>query len=253
METATAPSASRLSSKNLTKRVSFRWTIDLQKVRMVRMPLPLVLLYVCLAVSSIAVTRSSLEPTTSSRVASMPKHDKDPSIEDLLGDEKIPDDKKDPPVSLVVDKIPNLMEHGVEGDATVEKSEGKDGGKAAPANGHSNTTKEEETPEAVFLPEEGAAEKEHSNSMAIFFVLTLLILCIFLVHFILRLRCHYLPESLVIVFLGAVVGLFMRVLPSEDMKSVESFSPTMFFLVLLPPIIFESGYNLHKGEQELYF
>jgi len=36
-------------------------------------------------------------------------------------------------------------------------------------------------------------------------------------------------------------------LPNEELSKVESFSPTTFFLVLLPPIIFESGYNLHKG------
>ena len=51
-----------------------------------------------------------------------------------------------------------------------------------------------------------------------------------------------------IVFLGAAVGLFMKLLPNEQVQNVEKFSPTAFFLVLLPPIIFESGYNLHKGE-----
>lgn len=106
---------------------------------------------------------------------------------------------------------------------------------------------ETETDEQVFLPEEGSAEKEHSNSLAIFFVLSVLILCVFLVHFALQLKCHYIPESLAIVFLGAIIGLSMKILPVEDLKKVESFSPTMFFLVLLPPIIFESGYNLHKG------
>ena len=65
---------------------------------------------------------------------------------------------------------------------------------------------------------------------------------------ILKYNCHHIPESLAIVFLGALVGLFMKMLPTEDIKKVESFSPTMFFLVLLPPIIFESGYNLHKGK-----
>merc|ERR1719278_1386801 len=52
---------------------------------------------------------------------------------------------------------------------------------------------------------------------------------------------------LAIVFLGAVLGLLMTALPEAETKRIEAFSPTMFFLILLPPIIFESGYNLHKG------
>ena len=46
------------------------------------------------------------------------------------------------------------------------------------------------------------------------------------------------------VFLGAVVGMIMMTLPEQETKRIEAFSPTMFFLILLPPIIFESGYNL---------
>ena len=114
-------------------------------------------------------------------------------------------------------------------------------------NEESKNETSEKPEEPDFLPEEGAAEKEHSSSLAIFFVLFVIILCVFFVHGILKYNCHHIPESLAIVFLGAVVGLIMKMLPSEDIKQVESFSPTMFFLVLLPPIIFESGYNLHKG------
>ena len=116
-------------------------------------------------------------------------------------------------------------------------------------DGELNKNETSEKPqEQDILPEEGAAEKEHSSSLAIFFVLFVIIFCIFLVHTILKYNCHHIPESLAIVFLGALVGLIMKMLPTEDIKKVESFSPTMFFLVLLPPIIFESGYNLHKGE-----
>jgi len=104
-----------------------------------------------------------------------------------------------------------------------------------------------ETLEEVFLPAEGAAEKEHSSSLAIFFVLFVLVLCIFLIHFILQNKCHYIPESLAIVFLGGFVGATMKLLPNDELTKIEAFSPTTFFLVLLPPIIFESGYNLHKG------
>merc|ERR1719232_2112963 len=104
-----------------------------------------------------------------------------------------------------------------------------------------------ESIESIVLPEVGSAAKEHSSSLAIFFLLFVLILCIFLIHLLLRIKFHYLPESLAIVFLGAVVGMFMMALPETETKRMEAFSPTMFFLVLLPPIIFESGYNLHKG------
>merc|ERR1719232_1725014 len=104
-----------------------------------------------------------------------------------------------------------------------------------------------ESIESIVLPEVGSAAKEHSSSLAIFFLLFILILSIFLVHFLLKVKFHYLPESLAMVFLGAVVGMIMMGLPEAETKRIEAFSPTMFFLVLLPPIIFESGYNLHKG------
>ena len=110
-----------------------------------------------------------------------------------------------------------------------------------------NTKNDTETLEEVFLPAEGAAEKEHSSSLAIFFVLFVLVLCIFLIHFILQNKCHYIPESLAIVFLGGFVGAVMKLLPNDELQKIEAFNPTTFFLVLLPPIIFESGYNLHKG------
>lgn len=61
---------------------------------------------------------------------------------------------------------------------------------------------------------------------------------------------QYLPESIVVVFLGALIGLLINLLSEQNIanwKREEVFSPTAFFLVLLPPIIFESGYNLHKG------
>ncbi|XP_030565001.1 sodium/hydrogen exchanger 8 [Drosophila novamexicana] len=94
-----------------------------------------------------------------------------------------------------------------------------------------------------------AVEQEHNSSLSLFFVICVIMLGILLIHSMLQTGFQYLPESIVVVFLGALIGLSLNVMSGENgsWKREEVFSPTGFFLVLLPPIIFESGYNLHKG------
>lgn len=93
-------------------------------------------------------------------------------------------------------------------------------------------------------------ELEQQGSMTIFFILLVVALCILLIHFLLKTKFHYLPESVAVVFLGALVGLIIKALSHfalADWRKEEHFNPTAFFLILLPPIIFDSGYSLHKG------
>uniref|UniRef100_A0A7E4V7J0 Sodium/hydrogen exchanger n=1 Tax=Panagrellus redivivus TaxID=6233 RepID=A0A7E4V7J0_PANRE len=88
--------------------------------------------------------------------------------------------------------------------------------------------------------------EEKKDSLATFFILLVIVLAILLVHLLIITEFHYMPESLAIVLLGAFIGLILSY-SKWDWREVESFNPNFFFLVLLPPIIFESGYNLQKG------
>ncbi|GFU11230.1 hypothetical protein NPIL_631481 [Nephila pilipes] len=100
------------------------------------------------------------------------------------------------------------------------------------------------------LPQKGSAEEEHHSSMAIFFVLIVMALCILLIHLLIQTNFQYLPESVSVVFLGALIGLILKLISNNNLgnwQKEEAFNPTTFFLVLLPPIMYESGYNLHKG------
>nr|XP_042898675.1 sodium/hydrogen exchanger 8-like [Parasteatoda tepidariorum] len=56
---------------------------------------------------------------------------------------------------------------------------------------------------------------------------------------------------LMLFVIGAALGLVFTMIcghpPGETEKKKETFNPTTFFLFMLPPIIYESAYNLNKG------
>ncbi|XP_007883746.2 sodium/hydrogen exchanger 8 [Callorhinchus milii] len=109
------------------------------------------------------------------------------------------------------------------------------------------------TPPKPILPLQTGVEaqqEEQSSGMTIFFSLLILAICIILVHLLIKYKLHFLPESVAVVSLGIFMGAVIKIIESEHLanwKEEEMFRPNMFFLLLLPPIIFESGYSLHKG------
>ncbi|ALC37979.1 Nhe1 [Drosophila busckii] len=123
---------------------------------------------------------------------------------------------------------------------------------APPSNSSSTSTKNSTVSPSTepSLIDSHAVEQEHNSSLSLFFVICVIMLGILLIHCMLQTGFQYLPESIVVVFLGAFIGLSLNVMSGDNgswKREEEVFSPMGFFLVLLPPIIFESGYNLHKG------
>ncbi|CAI5438087.1 unnamed protein product [Caenorhabditis angaria] len=92
----------------------------------------------------------------------------------------------------------------------------------------------------------GNVSEEKKRSMAIFFILFVIVLATLVVHMLIISKIHYIPESLAIVALGALIGSILSY-SQRDWSEIEALSPDVFFLVLLPPIIFENAYNLNKG------
>ncbi|XP_036390167.1 sodium/hydrogen exchanger 8 isoform X2 [Megalops cyprinoides] len=114
------------------------------------------------------------------------------------------------------------------------------------------TTPAPPTPKPILPVQTGvkAQEEEQSSGMTIFFSLLVIGICIILVHLLIKYKLHFLPESVAVVSLGIIMGAFIKIIEFQELanwKEEEMFRPNMFFLLLLPPIIFESGYSLHKG------
>ncbi|KAF8440014.1 Sodium/hydrogen exchanger family-domain-containing protein, partial [Boletus edulis BED1] len=95
-----------------------------------------------------------------------------------------------------------------------------------------------------------AEEEEFYSSWSLFLVCLLLIISLWTSYYLQIKRIRAIHETLVAIFAGMFVGLVVRLAPGTMIREMLTFKHTLFFNLLLPPIILNSGYEL---KQENFF
>ncbi|KAJ7699334.1 Sodium/hydrogen exchanger family-domain-containing protein [Mycena rosella] len=93
-------------------------------------------------------------------------------------------------------------------------------------------------------------EEEYYSSWSLFLVCLLLILSLWTSYYLQIKRIRAVHETGVSIFAGMAVGLIVRLAPGTMIREMLTFKHTLFFNLLLPPIILNSGYEL---KQENFF
>jgi sodium/hydrogen exchanger 3 len=79
-------------------------------------------------------------------------------------------------------------------------------------------------------------------------LVTVLIIALIQGYTISVLHCEFFSEAAGAIILGMLIGIAVKYIGGfERFTELVQFNQEFFFLVLLPPIIFESGYNMQKG------
>lgn len=96
-------------------------------------------------------------------------------------------------------------------------------------------------------PEQNPVTEEIFLSWALFILLLLLCLALWSLYFLQQRRIKAIHETVLLIFYGMVVGLIIRVSPGHYIQDAVKFKLSYFFNILLPPIILNSGYELHQA------
>lgn len=91
------------------------------------------------------------------------------------------------------------------------------------------------------------ATEEIFTSWAIFILILLIIGSLWTSYYLQKKRIQAVHETVISIFAGMFVGLIIRVSPGHFIQEHVSFSYSYFFNLLLPPIILNSGYELHQA------
>ncbi len=130
---------------------------------------------------------------------------------------------------------------------------GVTGGKGS--SGGSNPIDEEPIDDSpdINLPDDNNLEdvnpvaEEIFSSWALFIVLFLLCSALWSSYYLQQKRIKAIHETVLSIFYGMVIGLVIRVSPGHYIQDAVKFNSSYFFNILLPPIILNSGYELHQA------
>lgn len=82
---------------------------------------------------------------------------------------------------------------------------------------------------------------------ALFILLSLLCAALWSSYYLQQRRIKAIHETVLSIFYGMIVGLIIRVAPGHYIQDAVKFKSSYFFNILLPPIILNSGYELHQA------